>query len=145
MRYTKMRAIQSDRVQPRIILRRMWSLTALRTNPHFGRFFDRVHPLCWPILWWQLNMLFRRILADRSLDILYSVNAWGFITIRYVAKCEDPATYKAPALTFRPLSDPSWESAMPACLDIEAIADVSFVWSWPKRLEAALAPIPDTS
>ena len=91
----------------------MWSLTVLRNNPHFGRLFDAVHPLCWPILWWQLNRLFRMILADKSLDVLYSVNRWGFITIRHVAKCEDPATYKPPARTFRPLSDPSWESDLP--------------------------------
>ena len=98
----------------------MWSLTVLRNNPHFGRLFDTVHPLCWPILWWQLNRLFRMILADKSLDVLYSVNHWGFITIRHVAKCEDPATYKPPQRTFRLLTDASWSCSLPACLYIEA-------------------------
>ena len=92
----------------------MRSPTVLRNSPHFGRLFDAVHPFCWPILWWQLNHLFRMILADKSLDVLYSVNRWDFVTIRYIAKCEDLAPYKTPERTFRPLTDASWETDLPA-------------------------------
>jgi len=27
----------------------------LRTQPHFAPWFAQVHPLFWPLLWWQLE------------------------------------------------------------------------------------------
>jgi hypothetical protein len=125
----------------------MWSFSCLRNNPHYGRLFDRVHPLCWLILWWQLNLLFRKVAADRTLDLLYSVNEWGFITIRYVARCEDPATYKPIPRTFRPLTDESWSSALPACLEVEAPCARILPRMAGKVKEGALPPhpIPNTS
>ena len=100
----------------------MWSLTVLRQCKLFTRLFERVHPLCWPILWWNLNRLIRWIYATRPDDVLYETNCWGIITIRYVAPRTDPTLYKPRARTFRPLSDPSWESDLPACLNMPASA-----------------------
>ena len=92
----------------------MWSLTVLRQCKLFTRLFERVHPLCWPILWWSLNRLIRWIYATKADDVLYETNCWGIITIRYVAPRTDPTLYKPRARTFRPLSDPSWESDLPS-------------------------------
>ena len=94
----------------------MWSFARLRQCPHFAPIFAKVHPLCWPILWWQLNRLLRWFDRTRPEDVLYSVNRWGFVQVCYVAPRIDPATYKPLPRTFRPLSDPSWDSALPACL-----------------------------
>jgi hypothetical protein len=123
----------------------MWSFSCLRNNPHYGRLFDRVHPLCWLILWWQLNLLFRKVAADRTLDVLYSVNEWGFITIRYVARCEDPASYKPIPRTFRPLTDASWESDTPEAQRNLILPRLR--GRWPEGPEGALPLhlIPNTS
>ncbi len=100
----------------------MYSIARLRQHPHFAPFFAHVHPLCWLILWWELNRLMRWFKAHGIGNALYSVNEWGFVSIHYAVPQPDPNAYKPPQRTFRPLTDPSWESAVPACLDIEALA-----------------------
>ena len=94
----------------------MWSITVLRQCELFAPLFERVHPLCWPILWWNLNRLVRWLYANTPEDILFETNSWGMITIRYVAPRRDPTLYKPLERTFRPLSDPSWESDLPSNL-----------------------------
>jgi hypothetical protein len=98
----------------------MYSIARLRQHPHFAPFFAHVHPLCWLILWWELNRLMRWFKAHGIGNALYSVNEWGFVSIHYAVTRPDPNAYKPAQRTFRPLTDPSWESAVPACLDTEA-------------------------
>jgi hypothetical protein len=98
----------------------MYSIARLRQHPHFAPFFAHVHPLCWLILWWELNRLMRWFKAHGIGNALYSVNEWGFVDIHCVVAKPDPNAYKPAQRTFRPLTDPSWESAVPACLDTEA-------------------------
>jgi hypothetical protein len=100
----------------------MYSIARLRQHPHFARFFAHVHPLCWLILWWELNRLIRWFNAHGIGNALYSVNEWGFVDIHCVVARPDPNAYKPLPRTFRPLTDPAWESALPACLDFEALA-----------------------
>ena len=98
----------------------MMSISHLSRYPAFARFFAMVHPLFWPILWWQLNRLARYIMDENPGNVLYSVNAWGIVRICYIARGLDPDAYKPLPRTFRPLTDASWESALPACLGSEA-------------------------
>ena len=71
---------------------------------------------------WELNRLMRWFKAHGIGNALYSVNEWGFVDIHCVVAKPDPNAYKPAQRTFRPLTDPSWESAVPACLDLEALA-----------------------
>jgi hypothetical protein len=94
----------------------MVSIRAFRADPHFADLFEHVHVMCWPILWWQLNTLFRWCKREGIPDVLYSVNDWGFITVRHFGEKPDPAAYTPLPRTVRPLTDASWASALPACL-----------------------------
>ncbi len=94
----------------------MWSIARLRSHPHFARAFAHVHPLCWLILWWQLNRLLRWFETCRPEDVFYTVNRWGGVTIRLVSDMPGPATYRPLPRTFRPLTDESWSSDVPANL-----------------------------
>ena len=133
----------------------MWSLTELRQCKLFTRLFERVHPLCWPILWWSLNRLIRWIYATKPDDVLYETNCWGIITVRYVAPRTDPALYKPRARTFRPLSDPSWGSDLPSNIAEQATLRLAPILprirgggGWPPRgqTEGAFTTlIPNTS
>ena len=98
----------------------MWSLTCLRQHPNFAHLFAHVHPLCWLILWWHLNRLLRFLEAENPEDVFYTVSKWGIVTLRLVSDKVDPGQYKPLPRTFRPLTDASWESALPACLGSEA-------------------------
>ena len=128
----------------------MWSLTRLRQHPHFAPLFGRVHPLCWLILWWQLNGLIRWFETHKPDDVLYSVSPWGLVTIRYVAPRTDPRLYTPRPRTFRVLTDPSWGSDLPACVDpglapAHALILPRARGKWPEGPEGAIAPIPNTS
>jgi len=94
----------------------MISLRALRADPGFAGLFAHVHVTCWPILWWQLNLLRNWCLACNIPDVLYSVSPWGFIKVRRFGKAPDPRSYKPILRTFRPLTDDSWATALPANL-----------------------------
>ncbi|MDP3459303.1 MAG: hypothetical protein Q8S09_08525 [Hyphomonas sp.] len=91
----------------------MIPMRAFRADPHFADLFAHVPVICWPILWWQLNALFRWCKREGRPDVLYSVSPWGFITLRHAGDRPDPATYQPLARTFRPLTDDSWGSDLP--------------------------------
>ena len=103
-------------------------------------------PLCWRVLWWQLDRLIRWYETWRPENVLYGVNGWGIVTVHYTLPGTDPSLYRPVARTFRPLSDPSWGSNLPACLEPDLFnryalilpritAEVS-----PKVTEGAIAP-----
>jgi hypothetical protein len=85
-------------------------------------------------------------------DVCFQTNWCGFITIRFAAYAEAPGVYKPVPRVFRALSDPSWETSLPANLDSSDLSawhalilprftvEVS-----PKLTERALTPIPNTS
>ena len=130
----------------------MWSITRLRQHPHFAPLFAHVHPLCWLILWWELNRLTRWYETWQPEHVLYAVNGWGRVTVHCIVPRPDPRLYKPIPRTFRELSDPSWETSLPDNLPVEDLSarhalilprftgEVS-----PKVTEGALTPIPNTS
>ncbi|MDP1554785.1 MAG: hypothetical protein Q8L84_04925 [Hyphomonas sp.] len=127
----------------------MIPMRTFRSDPHFAELFARVHVICWPILWWQLNALFRWCKREGIPDVLYSVNPWGFITLRHHGGRQDPHTYKPATRTFRPLTDESWASDLPACLYIGADAallrDGDVLRSLRRSRKGALPSPQDTS
>ncbi len=94
----------------------MPTLSALRSSPHFAPLFAHVFVLCWPILVWQINRLFSWSRREGYPNILYSVSRWGFITIVYLGDRQDPDAYKPLPRIFRPLTDASYASDLPANL-----------------------------
>ena len=130
----------------------MISISRLREYPHFAPAFAHVHALCWPILWWQLNLLIKLFKDEKHTNILYSVSCWGIVTIRYTgAKTDD---YKAPERTFRPLTDASWGSDLPCNIELLTVGEATCAALIlpceagevaPKGSEGAFAPTPNTS
>ena len=76
--------------------------------------------LLWPILLWQLNLMIRRTRDAKGSDVCFQTNALGFITIRYAAYQPDPSLYRPVERIFRELSDPNWETSLPANPDLES-------------------------
>jgi hypothetical protein len=95
----------------------MWSIARLRQHPHFAPLFAHVHPLCWLILWWELNRLIRWYKTWQPENVLYAVNRWGRVTVHCIVPRPDPRLYRPIPRTFRELSDPSWETHLPANLE----------------------------
>jgi hypothetical protein len=130
----------------------MIPLRALKAHPHYVDLFDEVPFLLWPILWWQLNAMIRWMRDAHVTDVCFQTNWWGFITIRFAAYAEAPDLYKPIPRAFRELSDPSWETSLPANLDS---ADLSALRALilprftvevsPKLTAGACAPTPNTS
>jgi hypothetical protein len=100
--------------------RRMIPLRALNAHPHYADLFDEVPFLLWPILWWQLNAMIRWMRDAHVTDVCFQTNWCGFITIRFAAYAEAPDLYKPIPRVFRALSDPSWETSLPANLALDA-------------------------
>ncbi len=96
----------------------MVSLTQLRQHPRFARFFEVVHPFFWPVIWWTLNAVFRQYDASGRTEFLLGITWWGQVYIAFEGdKLPDPSTYKRIEPTFRPLTDDSWASDLPANLE----------------------------
>jgi hypothetical protein len=111
----------------------MIPMRAFRSDPHFADLFAHVPVICWPILWWQLNALFRWCKREGRPDVLYSVSPWGFITLRHAGDRHDPAAYKPLARTFRPLTDDSWGSDLPFLLsDLATLETLRLVFILPR-------------
>jgi hypothetical protein len=96
----------------------MSTLQAFRQHPAFSDLFDEVYPLCWPILLWQLLRFFAWTRAEGIPEGWYSVNRWGFLTVHLLGDKADPSAYKPIERTFRPLTDASYASDLPACLEV---------------------------
>jgi hypothetical protein len=135
--------------------RRMWSIARLRQHPHFAPLFAHVHPLCWLILWWELNRLIRWYKTWQPENVLYAVNRWGHVTVHCIVPRPDPHRYQPIPRVFRELSDPSWESSLPNNLASET-AEVCLALILPcvsggggslrgRLTEGALTPTPNTS
>jgi hypothetical protein len=96
----------------------MVPLTALRQHPRFGRFFEVVHPFFWPVIWWTLNAVFRAYDASNRTEFLLGITWWGQVYIAFEGDLRpDPLTYRPITRTFRPLTDDSWASDLPANLE----------------------------
>ena len=93
----------------------MTPMRALRANPHFAPLFARVHPLCWWVLWWNLNRLLDWFETSGYEEILYSTNPWGFIRIAYLGdRIPDPSAYR-PYVREKPRwDDECWATNVPA-------------------------------
>jgi hypothetical protein len=93
----------------------MTSLTALRRNPRFDRFF-------WPVIWWTLNAVFREYDASNRTEFLIGVTWWGQVYVVFRGDPRpDPNTYEPLPRTFRPLTDAGWGSDLPINLDASFI------------------------
>ena len=124
----------------------MQTVSALRQDPYFTRMFAYVHVLCWPILVWQINRFFSALKRQGITNALYSVNRWGFIKLVHLGDKEDPGAYKPLPRIFRPLTDESYASDLPACLGIDALSLPRALGKVaPKGPERALPSPPNTS
>ena len=118
---------ESDRLRNGVILAVMFTLTQLRQNPFYRRFFDAVHPFFWPVIWWTFNRVIRDYLASNTTEYLIGVTWWGQVYVAAIGdKLPDPNAYKPIPRTFRPLTDASWASDLPTNLEgLSPFDDVS--------------------
>ena len=135
----------------------MVSLTALRQHPCFGRFFEVVHPFFWPVIWWTLNAVFRAYDASNRTEFLLGITWWGEDYIAFEGDLRpDPLTYRPIPRTFRPLTDDSWASDLPANLDGLSLLEATHDLILPReaggggsrqrrKSEGALPSAPNTS
>ena len=102
----------------------MTPMRVLRANPHFARLFARVHPLCWPILWWSLNRLLDWYETSGYAEVLYATSRWGVIRIVYYGdRLPDPSAPRPYVLTRPRWDDPVWNTSVPAPLLARAVSD----------------------
>ncbi|MFN7179407.1 hypothetical protein [Hyphomonas sp.] len=95
----------------------MTPMRALRANPHFAHLFERVHPLCWPILWWSLNRLLDWYESSGYEEVLYETNCWGFIRIAYCGdRKPDPSACRPYVLERPRWDDACWATNVPVCI-----------------------------
>lgn len=93
-------------------------LRLIRNHPDFAPLFEHVHALCWPILIWEILWLVLLMRRTGIRDFAYSVDSWGFIDITFAEDAANPSAYGSLPRTFRAFDDPSWSSALPACLEV---------------------------
>ncbi len=102
----------------------MIPLSRFRQNPNYARLFAFVHPFFWPVLWWSLNRLMRAYDAAGVEELLYTTSRYGLIRIvRLGDRRPDPSAYRRLAPTFRPFTDPSWASDLPAAIAADPAPD----------------------
>jgi hypothetical protein len=75
----------------------MVSLSALRQHPRFGRFFEVVHPFCWPVIWWTLNAVFRQYDASNCTEFLLGITWWGQVYVAFGGTCARTRTPPGPS------------------------------------------------
>lgn len=123
----------------------MPKISTLRKDPYFAKMFAFVHPLCWFVLVWQLDRFFRWTRKHGITNALYSVNRWGFLSVVFFGEKDDPAAYKPLARIFRPLTDASYASDVPANLDAVPFLPRKAGEVAQKAPEGALPALPNTS
>jgi hypothetical protein len=102
----------------------MTPMRALRANPHFAPLFARVHPLCWWVLWFNLNRLLDWYETSGYEEILYSTNRWGFIRIAFLGdRKPDPSAYRPYVLERPRWDDACWSTSVPAQVLARATSD----------------------
>ncbi|MFN7179135.1 hypothetical protein [Hyphomonas sp.] len=87
----------------------------LRSDPTFAPLFRHVHPLCWPILWWSLNRVFKWYDTSGYENVLLATTRWGYVYPAYLGqKKPDPSAYKPYELEKPRWDDPVWSTNVPA-------------------------------
>jgi hypothetical protein len=98
----------------------MSTFLSIRNYVYFRHLFDAVHPLFWPVLYWQLKAARLSLQREKLTSVILAVTWWGGVRIVYRGdKIETPK--HDPLAPLRPrFDDPIWSTRLPACLDIEA-------------------------
>jgi hypothetical protein len=116
----------------------------LRSNPYFAHLFARVHPLCWPILWWSLNWLFKWYDTSGYEEILFGTTRWGYVYVAYLGdRIPDPSVYRPYESGMARWDDPAWESDVPVNLATISIShEIAGIGSLSGSEMATSVPLP---
>jgi hypothetical protein len=100
----------------------MSAFLSIRNYVYFRHLFDAVHPLFWPVLYWQLKRAWLCLRRENLNSILLAVSWWG--GVRIVHRGDRIETPKANpfALTKPRYDDPVWFTDVPA-----AFLDAPFI------------------
>ncbi|MBU4568839.1 MAG: hypothetical protein KJ833_07735 [Alphaproteobacteria bacterium] len=83
----------------------------IRNNIHFRRYFDAVHPVFWPVLFWQLGRFFKWMRAEQLSEVLFEITWWGGVRIHIIG---DKLAAPSPFAPTKPRwDDPVWASDVP--------------------------------
>jgi hypothetical protein len=130
----------------------------IRNSVHFRRYFDAVHPLFWPLLFWNLGRVMTWMGAGQYGEAFIEITWWGGVKLHLVGdKIE--AEKQIPIAQTRPhWSDPVWSMDVPVSISDLAALETRRLQpilprscgggGWPQsgQTEGALyALIPDTS
>ena len=92
----------------------MSAFLSIRNYVYFRHLFDAVHPLFWPILYWQLKRAWLCLRRENLNSVLLAVTWWGGVRIVHRGdKIEAPKANPF-ALTKPRYDDPVWFTDVPA-------------------------------
>ena len=100
----------------------MSAFLSIRNYVYFRHLFDAVHPLFWPILYWQLKRAWLCLRRENLNSVLLAVTWWGGVRIVHRGdKIEAPKPNPF-ALTKPRYDNPVWFTDVPA-----AFLDAPFI------------------
>jgi hypothetical protein len=125
----------------------------LLRSPVYRPWFDQVHPLFWPVLYWQLECTFAWMKRTGIMDVMLSIRWWGKVDVVYIGdKRPDPSAYRPYVLTKPRFDDPVWQSDLPLAFAFDPLTvrpDATSILPLPRGrcpegTEGAF-PLPNTS
>jgi hypothetical protein len=92
----------------------MSAFLSIRNYVYFRHLFDAVHPLFWPVLYWQLKRAWLCLRRENLNSILLAVTWWGGVRIVHRGDRIVEAEPNPFALTKPRYDDPVWSTDVPA-------------------------------
>jgi hypothetical protein len=100
----------------------MSAFLSIRNYVYFRHLFDAVHPLFWPVLYWQLKRAWLCLRRENLNSILLAVTWWGGVRIVHRGDRIETPKPNPFALTKPRYDDPVWFTDIPA-----AFLDAPFI------------------
>jgi hypothetical protein len=91
----------------------MSDFLSIRNYPAFRRYFDAVHPLFWPVLYWQLKRAWIFLQREKLTSVLLAITWWGGVRIVHCGDRIETPKHNPLARTKPHWSDPVWASDVP--------------------------------
>jgi hypothetical protein len=92
----------------------MSTFLSIRNYVYFRHLFDAVHPLFWPVLYWQLKAARLSLQREKLTSVMLAVTWWGGVRIVYRGDKIETPSHDPPRTPLRPrFDDPVWSTRLP--------------------------------
>ncbi|MEQ9507319.1 MAG: hypothetical protein RLO80_13755 [Hyphomonas sp.] len=91
----------------------MSDFLSIRNYPAFRRYFDAVHPLFWPVLYWQLKRAWLFLQKAKLTSVLLAITWWGGVRIVHCGDKIETEKQNPLSPTKPHWSDPVWSMDVP--------------------------------